>query len=193
MPVAEHLDAVSPRNRSRVVTRFGAPWDLTHLEPMAFRIDPGLGFDIVVVAYFSSHCFTRSVSWDGRPQHMIPTGELFDDGQEIRVLCEERHSLSLMHLPRIIRELPKRAIRIAREQPQNFVTVESVNSKTGTSQQHYVLFFELSRDAKRKRRLVLKVQSAYLKHPFDASLTKGRKVSFAKLLKATCLRQPLRG
>ncbi|HEY1398694.1 hypothetical protein [Roseateles sp.] len=159
---------------------------------MAFRIDPGLGFDIVVVAYFSSHCFTRSIPWDGRPRHTIPSGELFNDGQEIRVLCEERYSLSSLHLPRIIKDLPKRAIRIAREQPQNFVTVESVTGKTGASQQHYVLFFELSRDTKRKRRLILKVQSAYLKHPFDVSLTRGRKVSFAKLLKATCLRQPLR-
>lgn len=37
---------------------------------------------------------------------------------------------------------------------------------------HYVVFFELSRDTKRKRRLVLKVQSAYLKEPFDPALSK---------------------
>lgn len=57
---------------------------------------------------------------------------------------------------------------------------------------HYVVFFELSRDTKRKRRLVLKVQSAYLKEPFDPALSKGRKVSLAKLLKATFLRHRLR-
>jgi len=165
---------------------------MSHLEPFALQIDPGLGFEVTVVVYFSSHCFTRSVAWDGRHLNSIPVEELFREEQDVRVLCERRYSLSLNHLPRLIKELPRRVIRIARESPQNFVTIERVDLGERVPPPHYVVFFELSRDTKRKRRLVLKVQSAYLKDPFDPALSKGRKVSFAKLLKATFLRHRLR-
>jgi hypothetical protein len=59
--------------------------------------------------------------------------------------------------------------------------------------QHYVMFFEVSRDPKRKRRLLLKVQSAYLKEALEPRLIKGRRVSFSTLLKAACTRQRLKG
>jgi len=193
VPIAEHLEAVAPGHRRRVVARCGQPWDMAHLDPFAFLIDPGLGFDIVVVVHFSSHCFTRSLKWDGRPMKTIPAGELFNDGQDIRVLCEQRHALSLMYLPQLIRELPQRPIRFARDLPQNFITSELIESDAGRPRQHYVMFFEVSRDPRRKRRLLLKVQSAYLKDALEPRLIKGRRISFATLLKATCTRQPLKG
>jgi hypothetical protein len=192
IPIAEHLEAIAPNHRRRVVTRCGQPWDLSHLDPFAFLIDPGLGFDIVVVVHFSSHCFTRSLKWDGRHVKAIPSGELFNDGQDIRVLCEQRRALSLQYLPRLIHELPRRLIRFARDLPQNFITTELIES-AGTPRQHYVMFFEVSRDPKRKRRLLLKVQSAYLKEALEPRLIKGRRISFSTLLKATCTRQQLKG
>ena len=190
--ITEHLDAIAPRHRGRVVSCFGERWAMNHLEPFAFRIDPGLGFEVTVVVHFSSHCFTRSLKWDGRPIARIPAGELFNDGQEIRVLCEFRHSLSIEYLPRLIRELPRRAIRFARDLSQNFITVELIEGKDQAPAQHYVVFFEVSRDPKRRRRLLLKVQSAYVKEPFEPRLTNGRRVSFSTLLKATFMRRALK-
>lgn len=192
IPIAEHLEAVAPAHRRRLVARCGQPWDMRHLDPFAFLIDPGLGYDIVVVVHFSSHCFTRSLKWDGRPLKTIPRGELFNDGQDIRVLCEQRHALSLKYLPRLIHELPQRLIRFARDLPQNFITTELVEDAPSSPRQHYVMFFEVSRDPKRKRRLLLKVQSAYSKESLEPRLIKGRRISFATLLRATCTRQQLK-
>jgi len=165
---------------------------MSHLEPFAFLIDPGLGFDVVVVVHFSSHCFTRSLKWDGRQVKTIPPGELFNDGQDVRVLCEQRHALSQKYLPRLIHELPQRLIRFARYLPQNFITTEMIGGESGSPGQHYVMFFEVSRDPKRRRRLLLKVQSAYVKELLEPRLTKGRKINFSTLLKAICTRQPLK-
>ncbi|MDH0865677.1 hypothetical protein [Mitsuaria sp. GD03876] len=191
IPVVDHLDAVASIHRRRRVVRNGQPWDMSHLEPFAFRVDPGLGFDVVVVVYFSSHCFTRSLNWDGRSPSSIPSSELFFDGQDTRVLCEQRHALSLSHLPRLIRDLPRRVIRFARDLPQNFITVEPVDGEGGAAPRHYVVFFDISRDPKRKRRLLLKVQSAYLKESLEPRLIKGRRISLSTLLKAVCMRQRL--
>ena len=98
-PMAEHLQAVRSHHRFAGVARCGVPWDLSHLEPFAFRVDPGLGFEVTVVVLFSCHCFTRSLARDGRARSAIPSGELFDNGRETRVLCEERYELSRRHLP----------------------------------------------------------------------------------------------
>lgn len=43
-----------------------------------------------------------------------------------------------------------------------------------------------------KRRLLLKVQSAYLKESLEPRLVKGRRISLSTLLKATCMRQRLK-
>ncbi|WP_431101595.1 hypothetical protein [Roseateles noduli] len=186
VPITEHLEVVRPHHQFKGVSCRGRPWDLSHLDPFAFRVDPGLGFEVTVVVVFSSHCFTHSLSRDGRARHEIPLDELFDDGREVRVLCEERFELSQRRLPALIRELRSRAIQIAREDPQNFTTSEELEA-AGNQPRHYVVFFEVFRDKKRKRRLLLHVQSAYAKELFDHRRRERRRVSILTILKATGL------
>ncbi len=183
VPIAEHLEAIRPHHRFKGVARCGKSWDLSHLEPFAFRVDPGLGFEVTVVVLFSCHCFTRSLARDGRSRREIPLGELFDDGRETRVLCEERFALSREHLPNLIRRLRRRAIQVARDDPQNFLTLEELEDPYG-SPRHYVVFFEVFRDIKRKRRLLLQVQSAYVKDQISYRQRERRRVSFFTILKA---------
>lgn len=193
VPIANHLDVVRAHHRFKNVIRGGDTWDLSHLDPLAFRIDPGLGFEVTVVVAFSSHCFTRSISRDGRRRREIPTTELFDDGREVRALCERRYELSKRHLPEIIRELRKRTIQIARDYPQNFVTTKPVEGSDERGQQ-YIVFFEVTRDNKRKGRLLLQVQSAYAVD-FSAyeRFRVRRRISFLNLLRATTLRRKISG
>jgi hypothetical protein len=193
IPVADHLEVVRPHHRFKNVLRGGEAWDLSHLDPFAFRVDPGLGFEVTVVVVFSSHCFTRSLSRDGRRRREIPTTELFDDGREVRVLCERRYELSKRHLPELIRELRKRTIQIARDNPQNFVTTKQVEGPDAQGQQ-YVVFFEVTRDNKRKGRLLLQVQSAYAIDAYaHERFRHRRRIAFLNLLKATSLRRKISG
>ena len=193
VPIEQHLDAVRPHHRFKGVARSGVPWDLSHLEPFAFRVNPGLGFDLTVVVLFSCHCFTRSLSRDGRSRHQIPAGEIFDDRREVRVLCEERYELSRRFLPELIRKLHRRVIRFAREAPQNFVTIEALDDGLETERRHYVVFIAVQRDTKRKRQVFMQVQSAYVKHPLEPWLSKGRRISLERLLSATTLGKRLTG
>ncbi|RZI60850.1 MAG: hypothetical protein EOP37_10200 [Rubrivivax sp.] len=191
IPIADHLDVVRAHHRFKNVLRGAEAWDLSHLDPLAFRVDPGLGFELTVVVLFSCHCFTRSISRDGRRRRDIPSKELFNDGREVRVLCERRYELSKRYLPQLIRDLRKRTIRIARDNPQNFVTTKSVDDPE-TQGQHYVVFFEVTRDQRQKGRLLLQVQSAYatdvsLHEPFHLR----RRVAFTNLLKAASLRRKI--
>ncbi|WP_416758917.1 hypothetical protein ACNI65_20010 [Roseateles sp. So40a] len=195
VPMADHQEVVRPHHRFKNVVRCGKPWDLSHLDPFAFRVDPGLGFEVTVVVLFSSHCFTRSVSRDGRPKSSIPVDELFDDGRELRVLCERRYELSKRHLPALVRELRQRSIQIARDNPQNFVSIKRPEGcDDGEGRQHYVMFFEVVRDTKRKGRLLMQIQSAY---SVDASSQERfrlrRRIAFLNLLKLTSLRRRISG
>jgi hypothetical protein len=81
-----------------------------------------------------------------------------------------------------VKEFGQRHIRFGRQYPQNFFTAEcvDVNSTPG----RYVIFFELLRDKKRKRRVLLHIQSAYLLQKLTKRLESARKVRFATLLKA---------
>ncbi|TGN97095.1 hypothetical protein PL79_013545 [Burkholderia sp. USMB20] len=162
----------------------GERWDLSHLRPLTFICDLETGFDVTVLVLFSCHCFTRSFKWDQRDRDAIPDDEIYDDGRETRVLCADRYHGSRRLLRDVIVGLPARRIVVADERQRNFVTVETVLSD-GT-QRVYAVFFEVSKDRARKRRLVLRVQSAYL---LEGDLTKrqrdARKVALRTLLRAS--------
>ncbi len=162
----------------------GERWDLSHLRPLTFICDLETGFDVTVLVLFSCHCFTRSFKWDQRDRDAIPDDEIYDDGRETRVLCADRYHASRRLLRDVIVGLPARRIVVADERQPNFVTVETVLSD-GT-QRVYAVFFEVSKDRTRKRRLVLRVQSTYL---LEGDLTKrqrdARKVALRTLLRAS--------
>ncbi|WP_175822866.1 hypothetical protein [Burkholderia sp. BCC0419] len=175
------LDAIGPFPPTRYR---GESWDLSHLRPLTFTCDLETGFDVTVLVLFSCHCFTRSFKWDGRTRDAIPDDEIYDDGRETRVLCAERYRASRQLLRGVIVGLATRRIVVADERQPNFVTVETV-AADGT-QRVYAVFFEVAKDRLRKRRLILRVQSAYM---LDGDLTRrqreARKVALRTLLRAS--------
>lgn len=106
---------------------------------------------------------------------------MFTDSRETRVLNEERYGLSRQLLGSIIRDLEKRHIQIADPTRPNFTTVEILSAAAESTV--YAVFFEVQKDTLRRKRLILRVQSAYL-----TALTKRQrnsgKVTFFKLLSA---------
>jgi hypothetical protein len=170
----------------------GIRWDLSHLDSFTFKVNLELGADITVLVLFSCHCFSHSFRWDKRPRALIPAHEIYDDGKEQRVLDPQRYELSRRFLRDVVMNLPSRRIVLADDRQPNFVTVESVNADGTISL--YAIFFEARKDKSRKRRMILRIQSAYL---LTDGLTKrqttARRISFMTLLRATYLGKKIRG
>ncbi|WP_322043133.1 hypothetical protein [Paraburkholderia sp. J67] len=160
---------------------------MNHLDPFAFRIDPGLGTVLTVVVVFSCHCFSHSIRRDTRALCDIPRHEIYDDGREQRVLDAQRYALSRQFLRAIAQSLHTRRITIADRRQPNFVTLDTVNADGSLSQ--YAVFFEIEKDRQRKRRMFLRIQSAYL---LDSGLTK-RQATAAKVRFDTLLRTTYQG
>jgi hypothetical protein len=186
--IGQHSDVIERHHRFGEVTYLGTPWDLSHLDPFAMRLDPGLGYEIDVVVLFTCHCFSHSIGRDGRAE--IPAHEIFDNGQERRVLDEERYQLSRQYLPGMIRDLPGRTIQIAGSYTANFMTLEVIEAG---EKKHYAVFFEAKRDSRRKRRVLLYVQSAYLLDTLTDRKKKASKVRFHILLKAAYEGRKIKG
>lgn len=182
-PMASHLEVVEAHHRFSGVVYFDEPWDLSHLDAFALRIDPGLGFEVDVVVLFSCHCFTQSYKRDGRTPEEVVAGERFENGRESRVLCASRYELSRRFLPQLIKDLPARTVQFAGADPLNFVTLEMFDV-VGDKARRYAVFFEVTRDHKRRKRLLLHVQSAYELSELTKRQAKAGKVRFPILLKA---------
>jgi hypothetical protein len=180
--VLDHADAIDRRHRFPKIVFRGEPWDLRHLDAFALRIDPDLGFEVDVVVLFTCHCFTHSIKRDSRAPLEVPPGEIYEDDVERRVLSKERYDLSRRFLPVLVKELPKRTIRHAGDGSLNYFTAEM----TGTEAPGvYAVFFQVERDKRRKRRLLLYVQSAYRLERLTHRLAKAGKVRFATVLRKT--------
>jgi hypothetical protein len=177
----EHQDAVEPRHRFPTINFRGEPWDLTHLDTFAIRIDPDLGFEIDVVVLFTCHCFSHSFESDDRAPLEIPDEEVFDNGLERRVLSKERYVLSRRFLPHLVKDLGKRLVRFAGT--TNYFTAEDLSQDPIPGK--YAIFFEAERDKKRKKRLLLRIQSAYRVDSLSNRLAKAGKIKFATLLRKT--------
>lgn len=188
--ISQHLDAVDPRHRFSGV-RFGlVEWDLSHLDPFAMRVEIDAGLHVDVVVFFACHCFAHDEKDDPR-RGSIPAGEYFRDDREVRVLNPLRYELSRQFLPQLIRELGNRQIRVEGAPYNNFFTFEGATVDGGRPV-HYVVFFEVSRDQRRKKRLLLRVQSAY---PVDALTNRqasAGKVKFLTVLRAAYFGKKIR-
>ena len=188
-----HREVVKSHHKFSGVSWKGFPWDLSHLGAFAMRVDPGLGYDIDVVVLFSSHCFSQSFKRDGRNPAQVPADEIFDDGRERRVLHPPRYEMSRRYLPAMVKELHKRTIQIAASDRQNFVTFEEFDGD-GKFVCRYGVFFEPTRDSHRKKRIVLRVQSAYaMEDGLTKRLSKPKKVNFLTLLRKVYLGEKIRG
>lgn len=187
--IALHVDAVDTRHRFSGV-RFGlVEWDLSHLNPFAMRVEIEEGLMVDVVVFFACHCFAHDEKDDPRRGN-IPTGEYFRDDREVRVLNPLRYQLSRQFLPQLIRELGSRQIRVDGAPYNNFFTFEGAT--VGGRPIHYLVFFEVTRDQRRRKRLLLRVQSAY---PVDALTNRQNgagKVKFLTLLRAAYFGRKIR-
>lgn len=180
--ILAHTDVVEPRHRFPEIVFHGETWDLRHLDAFALRIDPDLGFEVDVVVLFTCHCFTHSIRRDVRAPLEIPQDEIYEDDVERRVLSKERYDLSRRFLPEVVKNLARRTIRYAGDRTLNYFTAELIGEQTPGV---YAVFFEVLRDRRRKRRLLLYVQSAYRLERLTSRLAKGDKVRFATLLRKT--------
>lgn len=157
-------------------------WDMSHLAPFTFTVDPKLGFELSVLVLFSCHCFTHSFRWDERASHLIPDSEIHDDGRERRVLDQRRYQLSKRYLRGIVTSLMTRRLYVADSARSSFVTYENIADDAGTT---YAVFFSVKRDPERKRRVLLRIQSAYeLVGTLSARMRNACKVGFATVLRA---------
>ena len=105
------------------------------------------------------------------------------DGNIQRVLDQKRYELSLKYLPQLVHDLEKRLIRIADESRPNFVTFELQPASAGEEPLHYAMFFEVKKDRSRKRRMLLRVQSAYILDNPSKRLLEAKKMRFHIILK----------
>lgn len=186
--INDHSDALPSQHRFPVVTFRGTAWDFGHLAPFAFRADIGkdgaeLWVDVVV--FFACHCFTRDEGGSS-----VHASEYYDDGREIRVLCEERYLLSRRFLPRLIKELFSRHIRVASSRP-NYITIEG--ERPALADGLYAVFFEVKKDSRRKKRLILRVESAYRVDELTPRQKNAGKVNFDVLLRATYEGRKIKG
>ena len=169
----------------------GISSDLSHLDAFAIRLDPGLGFEVDVVVLFSCHCFTHSIADDHRAETEIPGAEIFDDGRERRVVNIERYRLSRQYLVGIVKNLHQRTIQVAGADAPNFMTFEFIDADQVV--RTYAIFFEVEKDSRRKRRLLLRIQSAYILDEITQRQKKAGKVRFSVLLKAAYEGRRIRG
>ena len=117
------------------------------------------------------------------PDELVDESLIVMDGSETRVLDRERYRLSRQYLPQIILELPTRHVQVADPTRPNFVTFELPSMVAGEPPIRYAVFFEVKRDRKRKRRVLLRVQSAYILDEPGKRLLKADKMRFQVILK----------
>lgn len=178
--IAQH-DDVARGHRFPNVVYNGAEWDLSYLDPYAFRavLKPDLTVDVVVL--FSCHCFTHAEKSDNRPS--VPAEEIFMEGHVRRVLNPERWRLSRELLPGLEALLRNQHIRVLGGPLSNYAIFTATDTEGRTV--NYGVFFAVTKDKDRRKRLLLRVQSAYVVEELTPKLQKARKVNLDVLLLAT--------
>lgn len=176
-----HADAVESHHRFGVVEYDGQEWDLAHLRPYAFR-QPikllGQDLEVYVLVFFSCHCFTRGQD----PGEYVEKQYFYYDDREKRVLCQDRYELSQLLLPKMVHELRTREIRTTGSDLGNYMTIELTTR--GGSTRPYIVFFDVEKDKRRKKRVILRVQSAHVRDELTNRMKQGGKVKFPVLISA---------
>jgi len=183
VPMNQHNDVVADHHRFASMAVGDEIWQFDHLEAFAmrvsFEISPGKATEVDMVVLFSNHCFTRGLE----PGEVVAESQIVMDGTEQRVLDKERYVLSRQYLPQLIWELPTRHILVADPSRPNYVTFELPANIPGAEPMRYAVFFEVKRDKVRRKRMLLRVQSAYVLDKPSKRLLKADKVRFQVILK----------
>lgn len=183
VPMNPHHDVVEDHHRFAPMTVGDEIWHFDHLEAFAMRVSfetsPRKATDIDMVVLFSNHCFTRGLE----PGEVVAETQIVMDGTEKRVLDRERYVLSRQYLPKLIWELPTRHILVADPTRPNYVTFELPMTTPGAEPKRYAVFFEVKKDKVRRKRMLLRVQSAYILDKPSKRLLKADKMRFQVILK----------
>lgn len=183
-PMDDHHELVDPHHRFATLTVCEEVWEFDHLEAFVMKVPVELisnqVADLDVIVLFSNHCFTRGLE---TPDELVDESLIVMNGSEPRVLDRERYLLSRQYLPQLILELPTRHVQVADPTRPNFVTFELPSMATKEQPIRYAVFFEVKRDRKRKRRVLLRVQSAYILDEPSKRLLKADKMRFQVILK----------
>jgi hypothetical protein len=168
-----------------------ALWSFEHLEAFALKaqveLAPGQICELDVVVLFSDHCFTRSALKGEK----VDPEMLWNSSMDTRVLDQTRYDLSSTLLRTIINGLGNRRIHVADASRPNFVTLELIGSTLPGGAGTYAVFFELKRDRNRAKRLLLRVQTAYLINTPNNRMKSAQRIGFSTLLKRAYLGQKL--
>jgi hypothetical protein len=178
-----HHDAVTDDHKHTPRAFGDETWTFEHLQAFVMRVPleltPRNMVELDVVVLFSNHCFTREL----KPGEAIDDSLIVMDGSIRRVMDKQRYDLSRMYLPQLVHELVSRHIRVADASRPNFVTLELQPAQAGADPMHYAMFFEVKKDRARKRRMLLRVQSAYILENPSKRLLKADKMRFHVILK----------
>jgi len=180
--------AIEPHHRYKNIQFKDEIWDLSHLKPFAISFDPGTGFDLTIVILFSCHCFSRALSAQEARTGVVCKQSLYEDGREIRILDESRYQLSRIFLPGILHQLLDRKIQVL--PTGNFLTFETYSVMQ--AEESYAVFFDVKKDPLKRKRLLLRVQSAYALKKLNARQIKAKKVRFSTLIKSVFESRPIR-
>lgn len=183
VPMGGHQDAVSDDHQFAEVAMGTEVWQFDHLAAFAMRVplelSPGKPIDIDVVVLFSNHCFTRGLD----PGEVVVDAHIIMDGKEKRVLDKERYALSRQYLPGLILDLQTRHIFVADPTRPNYVIYELPQAAHGVKPERYAVFFEVKKDRVRRKRMLLRVQSAHILRNPTKRLLKADKMRFQIIMK----------
>jgi hypothetical protein len=178
-----HHDAVTDDHKHSPRTFDDETWTFDHLQAFVMKIDleqtPKNMVEFDVVVLFTNHCFSREL----KPGEVVDESLIVMDGRIRRVMDKQRYELSRKYLPQLVHELGSTHIRIADASRPNFVTLELQPAQAGEEPLHYAMFFEVKKDRSRKRRMLLRVQSAYILENPSKRLLKADKMRFHVILK----------
>ena len=181
--IADHHDAVTDDHKHLPRSFGDETWTFDHLQAFVMKIlveqTPKTIVELDVVVLFANHCFSREL----KAGEVVDESIIVMDGNIQRVLDQKRYELSLKYLPQLVHDLEKRLIRIADESRPNFVTFELQPTSAGEEPLHYAMFFEVKKDRSRKRRMLLRVQSAYILDNPSKRLLEAKKMRFHIILK----------
>jgi hypothetical protein len=135
----------------------GITYDLSHLNPVSFKVEQPTKGDKPSQIYkitvdFGLHCFTND--FEGA---VFNSAESYSDARETRIFNYDRYNLSKL-LPEIIAGLANR--KCYHTGKGNFFTVEI--AAEGANTREYEVYFTVSRSST-KGVLNLSVQSAYVR------------------------------